>query len=554
MEIMDRLTKGPGVALDFFGIGKTRKAAWMPVAVLGLFLNGVGWVMVAPSAGYAGPSEPKGTMTLARFEERQRQLHDQKAADSGNAFAKDQVRSLAGMGVEDGRGLDSKEALGAVLAQNKAAQSNQEPELQHFDSKRIRAANDALERSDYDAAEALFNVIRIDPRAQLHAVAQAEFGLGKIAEAQMNGIGAASHYRRAAELNPSIESLYKAAALTKETGEYTTALSLSIRHLALAETGTAFQHTRALNLQATLLKLVGRYKEAEPLYRQALKIDQATIGEQHPDYAVHLNNLALLLQSMGHYDEAEPLFRQALKIAQATIGEQHPNYAIRLNNLALLLHSMGRYEEAEPLLRQALKTTQATLGKQHPDYGTRLNGLAMVLLSMGRYKEAEPLFRQALKITQATLGEQHPRYGIGHNNLARLLQAMGRYDEAEPLYRKALEITQAALGEQHPSYAIRLGNLATLLQSMGRYDEAEPLYRQALKIDQATIGEQHPRYATDLGNLAVLFAAQGKWAEVEPLMVQALDIIKATLPADHPNIAQLEKNLATIREKLGKGN
>ena len=43
----------------------------------------------------------------------------------------------------------------------------------------------------------------------------------------------------------------------------------------------------------------GRYEEAETLYRQALEIDRATIGEGHPDYATHLNNLALVVAGAG---------------------------------------------------------------------------------------------------------------------------------------------------------------------------------------------------------------------------------------------------------------
>ena len=78
-----------------------------------------------------------------------------------------------------------------------------------------------------------------------------------------------------------------------------------------------------------MLNEVGQYEEAEPLYREAIEIDKATIGEEHPDYATRLNNLAELLRAMGRYAEAEPLFRQAIEIGKATIGEEHPDYAKR---------------------------------------------------------------------------------------------------------------------------------------------------------------------------------------------------------------------------------
>jgi len=38
----------------------------------------------------------------------------------------------------------------------------------------------------------------------------------------------------------------------------------------------------------------GKYKEAEPLYQQALALRQKLLGDDHPDVAASLNNLALL--------------------------------------------------------------------------------------------------------------------------------------------------------------------------------------------------------------------------------------------------------------------
>jgi hypothetical protein len=51
---------------------------------------------------------------------------------------------------------------------------------------------------------------------------------------------------------------------------------------------------------------MGRYAEAEPLYKQAMKLYRTALGEGHPDYANTLNNLALLYDAMGRHAEAEP--------------------------------------------------------------------------------------------------------------------------------------------------------------------------------------------------------------------------------------------------------
>jgi tetratricopeptide (TPR) repeat protein len=50
------------------------------------------------------------------------------------------------------------------------------------------------------------------------------------------------------------------------------------------------------------------YPAAEPLFKEALAINKKVLGENHPDYAMSLNNLATLYDDMGNYTAAEPLY------------------------------------------------------------------------------------------------------------------------------------------------------------------------------------------------------------------------------------------------------
>lgn len=60
---------------------------------------------------------------------------------------------------------------------------------------------------------------------------------------------------------------------------------------------------------------MGRYREAELLYKQALQIIKTLPPEgKHPHYATSLDNLAGLYASMGKYKKAEPYFIEALTI------------------------------------------------------------------------------------------------------------------------------------------------------------------------------------------------------------------------------------------------
>ena len=132
------------------------------------------------------------------------------------------------------------------------------------------------------------------------------------------------------------------------------------------------------------LQARARFSEAEPLYRRALKIDEACFGENHPKVAVRLNNLAQLLKATNRLDEAEPMMRRALKIDEDSFGENHPKVAIRLNNLAGLLRDTKRLDDAKPLARRAWDILRTSLGDDHPNTQTARATLRGIEKALGK--------------------------------------------------------------------------------------------------------------------------------------------------------------------------
>jgi tetratricopeptide (TPR) repeat protein len=301
-----------------------------------------------------------------------------------------------------------------------------------------------------------------------------------------------------------------------------------------------------LDRQATLLHEIAQYEDAEPLFRRALAIDEASYGNDHPNVARDLNNLASLLHDTNRLEEAEPMYRRALAIDEASYGHDHPNEAIRLNDLAQLLKTTNRLAEAEPLMRRALEIDEASYGNDHPEVATDLNNLALLLQATNRLAEAEPLYLRALAIDEASYGNHHPKVATRLNNLALLLQATTRLAEAEPLMRRALAIDEGSYGNHHPKVATRLNNLAQLLKTTNRLAEAEPLMRRALAIDEGSYGNDHPEVATDLNNLAQLLKATNRLAEAEPLSRRASWICLASLGRDHPYTQKGKENYLKI--------
>lgn len=127
---------------------------------------------------------------------------------------------------------------------------------------------------------------------------------------------------------------------------------------------------------------------------------EASFCKDHPEVAIHLNNLVGLLQDTNRLEEAEPLMRRALAINEAGFGKDHPNVARNLNNLANLLQATKRPAEAEPLMRRTVEIFAAfhqNTGHQHPDWQTAIRNYRALLAELGRTpEEVEATLREIL--------------------------------------------------------------------------------------------------------------------------------------------------------------
>ena len=294
-------------------------------------------------------------------------------------------------------------------------------EANTLDPEKLASARAALEKGDFSLADDLFAEIEARTELEVQQAARAVFGRGEVAEAEIRWADAAAHYAKAARLDPNYETLIKASDYFERAGEYEAAARHSEDLVALArKEETQERLARALNEHAINQSALGRFAEAEGLYREALEIDRSTIGEGHPDYATRLNNLANVVQAQGRFGEAEGLYREALEIDRATIGEGHPEYAKHLNNLAGLVQAQGRFAEAEGLYREALEIDRATIGEGHPDHAARLANLGSLLRDQGQHDEARRMLTQALEVFRATLPADHPNIAAAEGHLAKL--------------------------------------------------------------------------------------------------------------------------------------
>lgn len=259
--------------------------------------------------------------------------------------------------------------------------------------------------------------------------------------------------------------------------------------------------------------LLGKYQDAQDLYREVVELDTQLLGARHPNTLSSLNNLATVLQNLGKYEEAESIYRQTFELKTELFGLKHPHTLNSMNNLALVQQSQGKYNEAEAMHRQALALRLEVFGPRHIDPLNSMNNLANTMHSQGKFRDAETMHQHGLALRISLLGPKHPDSLSSMDNLALTLQGQKRFEEAKAIHQKAFRLRSEALGAMHPHTLVSLDNLASVAYSQGCCEEAESIYRQVLSAKAQELGWKHPSTLGSLDELTVLLKSQGRFEE-----------------------------------------
>src|SRR6266436_120986 len=93
---------------------------------------------------------------------------------------------------------------------------------------------------------------------------------------------------------------------------------------------------------AALYLAQARYREAAPLYREALQGTRELLGHDHPSTVLVLYGLAQLYLYQGHYGKAAPLYIEALRTSRK-LGARHPTtLTVQLGAVNLLVNQKQR--------------------------------------------------------------------------------------------------------------------------------------------------------------------------------------------------------------------
>ena len=134
------------------------------------------------------------------------------------------------------------------------------------------------------------------------------------------------------------------------------------------------------------------------------------------------------------------------RIQQQTLGKDHPDTLASLGNLAAYLNAQERYGDAAGILNEVIEARRRVLGADHPSTLVSLGNLGFSYHRMGDHARAEAIYLEALALQRRVNGEKHPRTALVASNLADLYVQLHRYEEAEPVAISAHEGYLYSLG------------------------------------------------------------------------------------------------------------
>lgn len=216
--------------------------------------------------------------------------------------------------------------------------------------------------------------------------------------------------------------------------------------------------------------------EAEYEFRTALKILRRSWFSGLDTTLAIMRELALLLWHTNRYKEAENLLRDALKLRKAS----ERSVAMTKYDLARLLLLAERLNEAEELLHEALQEFEKSGRDNEPWEGASRHYLAIIYRDTYRGTEAEKEFRKAFEILEAAYDSQNAWVARVEAEWSLLLSREGKTKDARERSERHLACIDRLRRDQYELRSLIVMSQAAAALSGGDTRDSKRLAYEAL--------------------------------------------------------------------------
>lgn len=464
--------------------------------------------------------------------ERQRLLAELRSNDSRSAQGQRDL--LVALQVIFEKLVEPAKAANAYVQTAEEVKKNLQRVADKVSPEAVAKAKAELERGSSSLAKQL---LIQNGETQSKEAAESLFQAGRLSEQEGSIAEADDLYVRAASLNPGsdryalarFDTAYRLARYDRASDALRAAKEIKKASGQLDE-----EALRSLDLrQASVLLALTRYREAEALYlAHKSGIEQTGSLQDRASYASFLGSL---YHNWGRYREAEPLLVEALRLYSEIGPHDSTAIANSLSNLAYLRTLRADYGTVARDLERAIDLLVKKLGPRHFRLIPPINNLARYKIRIGEVAAGTALLEEAREIGMSAFQMQHTFSARTLDLLAEARMAQGIPDDACRLLDEALRIKVLLLGEQSLEVARTLIAMTNCLMATGKLPDASEALRRARGIVERGIGTEN-LLAADLfmmeGRLLSLTqAARGAFA----CFAKAFDLRRGALGMFHPD-------------------
>jgi len=347
----------------------------------------------------------------------------------------------------------------------------------------------------------------------------------------------AFHYELAEVGEKAKRYLQSAADYARETFKNEESIDLYDRLLALLDDTETETLISAQSNKASILELIGRWQEAEELYRDNLRRAEG-IGNRVLN-ADNTNSLGLLLRAKGAFDEATDLFKKARDI-YTDLGNRL-SAATMTGNIGGVNFMRGDFTGALSCFSQWLSAGEEYADKK--EISKSLSNIGIIHAMGGQNEEALKHFQRSLDITE----ELDDRGGLVATlgNIALVYRNQGQLDKALETQERVLEIAREMGNRQGISTA--MGGIGFIYEAKGNYEKALEHYRNNLGINQELGNKRSMGIAYgNMGNVYARMEAYGKALQYYTMQLEIARELK-----DEETMCKALGNSAIAYKELG---
>lgn len=241
-----------------------------------------------------------------------------------------------------------------------------------------------------------------------------------------------------------------------------------------------------IDLEISLLEAEGSCKQAEPLRRQLIAMEQQVkkIMRNRPDriYYMSKTRLAANLMAQGRHLEAEVMARDALLGTLAKNGKWNRTAALSAQWLGRIFLAQGRSEDGEALSRESLKILdQIGMQRRSPLSAAVQRSIGAAAAERGEWEQASQAFDRLAK-DLADSPKTYDRVASLGVALPLSMIRTGRAGEAVLMLERYHQRSVDQYGEQHFLTAEKQGGLAVAQDVLGHQAKALELYRASAEV------------------------------------------------------------------------